>query len=136
MCKISRFFDENPWRNKSSKLNIFGSLFPKTHSALGGLFSSSLVGCGCTLFDSSDGEVLSDPGGLQEAIFELSEKLEGHLCHKSWSFTDAKDAHFGNFTPVVFDHVNTKYVRFYVLLLSKATSLRLSRSPNECVEKY
>ena len=36
LCKISRFFDENPWRNKSSKLNIFGPLFPKTHSAMCG----------------------------------------------------------------------------------------------------
>ena len=34
MFKISQFFDENPWRNKSSKLNIFGPLFSKTHSAL------------------------------------------------------------------------------------------------------
>ena len=34
MFKISQFFDENPWRNKSSKLNIFGPLFSKTHSAV------------------------------------------------------------------------------------------------------
>ena len=34
MFKISQFFDENPWRNKSLKLNIFGPLLPKTHSAM------------------------------------------------------------------------------------------------------
>ena len=34
MFKISRFFNENPWRNNSSKLNIFGPLFPKMHSAV------------------------------------------------------------------------------------------------------
>ena len=35
LFKISQIFDENPWRNKSSKLDIFGPLFLKTHSALG-----------------------------------------------------------------------------------------------------
>ena len=35
MYKISQYFDENPYVNKSSKLNIFGTLFfPKTHSAV------------------------------------------------------------------------------------------------------
>ena len=32
--ELRQLFDENPWRNKSSKLNIFGPLFPKTESAL------------------------------------------------------------------------------------------------------
>ena len=29
VCKISRFIDENPWRNSSSKLNVFGPFFQK-----------------------------------------------------------------------------------------------------------
>ena len=35
LCKISWFFNENPPRNNSSKLNIFGPFFSKTHSAVG-----------------------------------------------------------------------------------------------------
>ena len=68
--ELRQLFDENPWRNKSSKLNIFGPLFPKTHSALAlnaitfihlsrcGLKSIfQIVGsCDSIMFDSETGE--------------------------------------------------------------------------------